>query len=166
MNLFEINQTIEALKEKFDDPENQVSVDTLKDTLDSLKATRNDKLDGLAGWYDSNNSELDWIDHKVKSLQAEKKRLANLNGRIMEYMTKTIDDAGVKQVKTQNHVLRPRSYRASVYVDPKATLPDDYITKEVKEVEKINKKLLYQDLKAGIKVRGAELVPNRKTTIL
>lgn len=166
MNIHEINDTIQAVKEKFDDPESQVSVDVLKDTLDSLEATRNDKLDGLAGWYGSNDADIDWIDKQIKHYQTEKKRLTNLNDRIMKYMTTAIDEADVKQIRTQHHILRPRSYRASVYVDPKVALPDDYITKEVKEVEKVNKKLLYQDLKAGIKVPGAELVPNRKTTIL
>lgn len=79
-------------------------------------------------------------------------------------MTCTIDEAGIKSVQTAHHLLRPRNYRASVKVDPTVQLPKDYIKTE--EIEKVNKKLLYQDLRAGIKIPGAELVPNRKTTIL
>lgn len=164
MNLFEINEAVKTIKSKYDDPNNELDIDTLKDTLDSLEATRNDKLDGLAGWYDSNNAKIDWIKDKVKALQDEEKRLNNQNKSIMDYMTSTIDEAGIRQVQTAHHLLRPRNYRASVKVDPKVELPKYYVKTE--EVEKINKKLLYQDLKAGIKVAGAELVPNRKTTIL
>lgn len=164
MNLFEINETIKAVMAKYNDPDSQMDEDALKDTLDSLEATRNDKLDGLAGWYDSNNSKINFIEDKIKALQEEKKRLTNQNKGIMDYMTCTIDEAGIKSVQTAHHLLRPRNYRASVKVDPTVQLPKDYIKTE--EIEKVNKKLLYQDLRAGIKIPGAELVPNRKTTIL
>lgn len=164
MNAFDINDMIMAVKAKYDDPKSNLDIDTLKDTLDSLEATRNDKLDGLAGWHDSNESRIDFIDKRVKEYQQEKKRLDKQNDRIMDYMTAVIDNAGIKQVQTAHHILRPRNYRAKVSIDPKAELPKDYI--KTKEVESVDKKLLYQDLKAGIKVPGAELVPNRKTTIL
>lgn len=164
MNLFEINETIKAVMAKYNDPDSQMDEDAFKDTLDSLEATRNDKLDGLAGWYDSNNSKINFIEDKIRALQEEKKRLTNQNKGIMDYMTSTIDEAGIKSVQTAHHLLRPRNYRDSVKVDPTVQLPKDYIKTE--EIEKVNKKLLYQDLKAGIKIPGAELVPNRKTTIL
>lgn len=164
MNLFEINETIKAVMAKYNDPDSQMDEDAFKDTLDSLEATRNDKLDGLAGWYDSNNSKINFIEDKIKALQEEKKRLTNQNKGIMDYMTSTIDEAGIKSVQTAHHLLRPRNYRDSVKVDPTVQLPKDYIKTE--EIEKVNKKLLYQDLRAGIKIPGAELVPNRKTTIL
>lgn len=164
MNLFEINETIKAVMAKYNDPDSQMDEDAFKDTLDSLEATRNDKLDGLAGWYDSNNSRINFIEDKIRALQEEKKRLTNQNKGIMDYMTSTIDEAGIKSVQTAHHLLRPRNYRDSVKVDPTVQLPKDYIKTE--EIEKVNKKLLYQDLRAGIKIPGAELVPNRKTTIL
>lgn len=164
MNLFEINETIKAVMAKYNDPDSQLDEDAFKDTLDSLEATRNDKLDGLAGWYDSNNSKINFIEDKIRALQEEKKRLTNQNKGIMDYMTSTIDEAGIKSVQTAHHLLRPRNYRDSVKVDPTVQLPKDYIKTE--EIEKVNKKLLYQDLRAGIKIPGAELVPNRKTTIL
>lgn len=164
MNLFEINETIKAVMAKYNDPDTQMDEEAFKDTLDSLEATRNDKLDGLAGWYDSNNSKINFIEDKIRALQEEKKRLTNQNKGIMDYMTSTIDEAGIKSVQTAHHLLRPRNYRDSVKVDPTVQLPKDYIKTE--EIEKVNKKLLYQDLRAGIKIPGAELVPNRKTTIL
>ncbi|GAA3626545.1 hypothetical protein GCM10022297_01370 [Lactobacillus hamsteri] len=158
MNLFEINSKIEELKDKDIDPE------VLKDTLDSLELTRNDKLDGLAGWYDSNSSNIDWITDKIKTLQNEKKRLTNQNDRIMEYITQTIDDSGAKQIKTENHILRPRNYKATTVIEDSSLLPESY--KHEETIEKIDKKLLYKDLKAGIEVNGAHLKPNRKTSIL
>ena len=71
MNLFEINETIKAVMAKYNDPDTQMDEETFKDTLDSLEATRNDKLDGLAGWYDSNNSKINFIEDKIKALREE-----------------------------------------------------------------------------------------------
>ena len=68
MNLFEINETIKAVMAKYNDPDTQMDEEAFKDTLDSLEATRNDKLDGLAGWYDSNNSKINFIEDKIRAL--------------------------------------------------------------------------------------------------
>ena len=73
MNLFEINETIKAVMAKYNDPDSKMDEDAFKDTLDSLEATRNDKLDGLAGWYDSNNSKIDWIKNKVVGTPGRRK---------------------------------------------------------------------------------------------
>ncbi|OUQ01998.1 siphovirus Gp157 family protein [Lactobacillus gallinarum] len=162
MNLFEINASIEKIKEKMDNGDLDPAV--LIDTLDSLEATRDDKLDGLAGWYDSNKATQDFLTEKIKTLSKEKKRLENLNTRIMSYMTDTIDASGAKQIKTTNHILKPRNYRASTYIDDEALIPKDF--KKTETVEKIDKKLIYADLTAGKLVPGAHLEPNRKTTIM
>ena len=162
MNLFEINASIEKIKEKIENDE--LDPEVLTDTLDSLEATRNDKLDGLASWYDSNKATQDFLSEKIKTLSKEKARLENLNTRIMSYMTDTIDASGHKEIKTTNHILRPRNYRASTYIDNEALIPKDF--KKVEQVEKINKKLIYADLRAGKLVPGAHLEPNRKTTII
>lgn len=158
MNLIEINQKIEALRDKDLDPE------VLKDTLDSLELTRNSKLDSIAGWIEQNNRDIDWIAEKIKAFSEEKKRLTNQNKSLMSYMTHVIDEAGVKELHTDNHILKPRNYRASTVIDDEGSLPDSYLHKET--IEKIDKKLLYADLKAGIKVQGAHLEPNRKTRII
>lgn len=158
MNLIEINQKIKELSDKDLDPE------VLKDTLDSLKLTRNDKLDGIAGLIEKNERDIDFIAKKVKSYMDEKKRLTNQNKGLMDYMTEVIDESDQKEIKTNNHILRPRNYRASTVIDDESLLSDDY--KEEETVEKINKKLIYADLRAGMKVPGAHLEPNRKTKII
>lgn len=158
MNLFELNRKVEELKDMDLDPE------VMKDTLDSLELGRNEKLDSLAGWYDDNAHDIDWISSKIKSLQQEKKRLTNQNKSIMKYMTDAIDDAGYKQLKTANHILRPRNFRESTVIDDEALIPDTYKTTEM--VEKIDRTAIYKDLKAGTEITGAHLEPNRKTKII
>lgn len=164
MNLFEINDSIEKVKRKMDNGDLEPEV--LIDTLDSLETTRNDKLDGLAGWYDNNKATIDWLAKKKKTISIEKKRLENINARIMSYMTATIDASGAKQIKTANHVLRPSNHRPSVYIDDETLIPKDFKKTKTTQEERVDKKLIYADLTAGKPVPGAHLEPTRNTTIM
>lgn len=158
MNLFELNEKYRELEQRDDlDPE------TLKDTLDSINDSREVKLDNIANWIENNQANIDFLDKKIKQLQADKKTLVNRTKSLMEYMTTVIDDSGLKELKTENHILKPRNYRASVYISNEKEIPSEFI--KFKAVESIDKKSIYELLKNGEAVRGAELKPNRKTVI-
>lgn len=162
MKLYEFNPLIEKIREKYD--KGEIDLDTFQDTVESLELTRNEKLDNLASWFEDNSTTIEFADKKAKEWQKEKKRLTNLNNRIMRYMTETIDEAGVKQIKTENHILKPRSFRESTIIDDTELIPKTYIKTEV--VNKLDKKAIYQALRDGEEVEGAHLEPNRKTRIL
>ena len=158
MNLFELNEKYRELEQRDDlDPE------TLKDTLDSINDSREVKLDNIANWIENNQADIDFLYKKIKQLQADKKSLVNRTKSLMEYMTTAIDDSGLKELKTENHILKPRNYRASVYISDEKEIPSEFI--KFKAVESIDKKSIYELLKNGETVRGAELKPNRKTVI-
>ena len=158
MNLFELNEKYRELEQHDDlDPE------TLKDTLDSISDSREVKLDNIANWIENNQADIDFLDKKIKQLQADKKSLVNRTKSLMEYMTTAIDASGLKELKTENHILKPRNYRASVYISNEKDIPSEFV--KFKAVETIDKKAIYELLKNGETVRGAELKPNRKTVI-
>lgn len=158
MNLFELNEKYRELEQRDDLDET-----TLKDTLDSINDSRETKLDNIANWIENNQADIDFLEKKIKQLREEKQALSNKNNSLMEYMTKAIDDSGLKELKTENHILKPRNYRASVYISDEKDIPSEYI--EVKTEEKVNKASLYKALKNGEIIKGAELKPNRKTVI-
>lgn len=158
MNLFELNEKYRELEQRDDlDPE------TLKDTLDSISDSREVKLDNIANWIENNQADIDFLDKKIKQLQANKKSLVNRTKSLMEYMTTAIDDSGLKELKTENYILKPQNYRASVYISDEKEIPSEFI--KFKAVESVDKKSIYELLKNGETVRGAELKPNRKTVI-
>lgn len=158
MNLFELNEKYRELEQRDD-----LDSETLKDTLDSINDSREVKLDNIANWIENNQADIDFLDKKIKQLQADKKSLINRTKSLMEYMTTVIDDSGFKELKTENHILKPRNYRASVYISNEKEIPSEFI--KFKTVESIDKKSIYELLKNGETVRGAELKPNRKTVI-
>ena len=157
MNVFELNATIKAVQEKDLDPE------TLKDTLESLELPRNEKLDNVATWIENNQMKLNWLKDKKRQLSDVESSIKNQTDRLQEFLTAAIDDSGQKEIRTENHILKPRNYKDSVIVEATEKLPTDYIV--CSEVVKPNKKLIYEDLKKGKSIRGAHLKSNRKTVI-
>lgn len=158
MNLFELNQAYRDLEERDDlDPE------MLADTLDSINDTREIKLDNIATWIDKNKSQIEFSIERIKELQNDKKTLINQTIKLQEYMTQVLDDAGIKQLLTKNHILRTRNYKAKVVVDNLDKLPDEF--KKISTETKADKVQIFKTLSAGQEVPGAHLKPNRGTVI-
>ena len=160
MNLFELNDSFRALQDRDDlDPT------VLADSLDAIQDTREVKWDNIATWIDHNNATTNWITQRIKELQDKKKYLENQSKNLMTYLTDSIDDAGYKEARTANHILKPRNYKASVVIGDPDKLPLTFIHTETKTISRPDKKALYKALKAGDQVPSAKLVPNRKTVI-
>lgn len=133
------------------------------DTLDALKDSMEVKVDNIASWIDSNEADIDFMQKRIKEMQAEKKRLSNLNDRLNGYLTDTLDQAEIKKMTTDQHIVSVRNYRASTVITEPAKLTADYV-KEVHEYQP-DKAAIYKALSAGKQVTGAHLEPNRKATI-
>lgn len=158
MNLFELNKKYKELEEREDlDPA------VIADTLEAIADEREVKLDNVATWIEKNKMQIDWVTEKVKALQAKKASLTNLNKHLQSYMTQSLDDAGIKELQTENHILKPRNYKASVVVDSLEDLPESF--KQIKTEVTADKKELYNVLKNGQEVPGVHLKPNRGTVI-
>ena len=157
-NLFQLNDQYQALSQRGGlDPQ------VLVDTLDAINDDRKTKLDNLASWADQLKSEIDFIDEKQKTWRDEKAYRINKLNWIKQYMTDALDDAGIKKLNTDNHMLSVRNFKASTVIDDEDKLPSEY--KEIESVVKPNKKEIYQALKNGLTVDGAHLEPNRGTVI-
>lgn len=158
MNLFELNQAYKDLETRDD-----LDTEVLADTLEAIADEREVKLDNVATWIEKNKMQIDWLTEKVKDLQAKKASLTNLNKSLQGYMTQSLDDAGIKELQTENHILKPRNYKASVVVDSLDDLPESF--KQTKTEVTADKKELYKVLKNGQEVPGVHLKPNRGTVI-
>ncbi|RMC24454.1 MULTISPECIES: siphovirus Gp157 family protein [unclassified Lactobacillus] len=160
MKLFEINDAIKQIVDRDD-----IDPVTLKDTLDSLELTRDAKLDGLAGLIERDTANIDFLAKKIKQLTEQKHHYENQKDNLLKYMTEVIDNADIKQLKTEHYILKPRNYRDKTIVSDEAKLPDKYKITKVTESTKVNTNQIYKDLKDGVEVPGAYLEPNRRTVI-
>lgn len=158
MNLYEMATNYRDLTNRDDlDP------DTVVDTLDALTDSMNVKIDNIASWIDENQADIEFAKKRIKDLQAEKKRLDGLNNRLNGYLADTLDQAGIKKLTTDQHIVSVRNYRASTVVSEPDKLTADFV-KEVHEYQP-DKTAIYKALSAGKNVPGAHLEPNRKAVI-
>lgn len=162
MNLFELNDNYRKVEALFDDGA-EVSEQALKDTLESIGEARDVTFDHVAFLIERNTAKTDFYAKKIKELQLAKKSAENAVTRLQAYMTRGMDDAGLKELQTENYVLKPRNYKASVVVDDTSVIPDQYMV--TKTTVAPNKTAIYKALKAGEEVPGVHTKPNRKTVI-
>lgn len=158
MKLYEMATNYQQLSNREDlDPE------MLADTLDALKDSIEVKVDNIASWMDDNTADIDFLDKRMKSLREEKQRLKNLNDRLNRYVADTLDQAEIKKLTTDQHIVSVRNYRASTVVDDAGKLPDALIKTTTETKPDTN--AIYKLLKDGEQVKGAHLAPNRKAVI-
>lgn len=135
----------------------------IKDTLDAINDSMADKIDNIASWMDSNNADIDFYTKKIKLLQQAKKSLESKNKSLNQYIVDSLDQANMKKIKTDNHIVTTRNYRASTVIEDEHKIPVDFV--EIVKTQKIDKKAIYEKLKNGEEVPGAMLTPNRKAVI-
>lgn len=158
MNLFEINEQYRAVEEMDDlDPQ------TLQDTLDAIADAREVKLDNIAYLIEKSKMQADFLKNKIKELKKAKKVLDNKQKSLKEYMTAVLDEAGIKELQTANHILQTRNFKKRTIVDQLEDLPDEY--KKTETVVKVDYNALYKALKNGEEITGAHLKDNRGTVI-
>ncbi len=158
MNLFEINEQYRVVEEMTDlDPQ------TLQDTLDAIADAREVKLDNIAYLIEKNKMQADFLANKIKELQEAKKVADNKQKSLKQYMTEALDEAGIKELQTPNHILKARNYKKSTIVDSLNDLPDEFKITKTEVVA--DKKALYTALMEGKEIKGAHLKDNRGTVI-
>ena len=138
--ILDLNDDLKALFNLTDiDPQ------TLKDTADALTMSRDDKLDGLAYVIEGDEKEIDWLKDKIQDLQKELKARKNHEASLKEYLVTALDDAGLKKLQTENHMLKTRKPPASVDVIDESKVPAQYIIH--KDETRVDKKKLRDILK-------------------
>lgn len=157
-SLYDITQAINDLQAREDlDP------DIVKNTLDSLQETREQKLDNLANWIDDLQKDVDWDAKKIKEYQQDKKAKQAKIDSLTKYITQVLSDADIRSLHTDNHKLEFGRLSHRVVVD-ESKLPADYMV--TKTTYSPDKTLIKQAIDAGKEVVGAHIEDSRKLKIL
>lgn len=158
MKLYELSNAYKELLDREDlDPQAVV------DTLDAIKDEIEIKADGIASVIDELRSSAERKKAKAKNWSESAKADLQRAQWLKQYLTSELDNAGIKKVETDNHLLSVRNFKASTVIDDFDTLPDDYKIEKTEIVG--NKNRIYQALKAGENVPGAHLEDNRSVVI-
>lgn len=165
--LYQIDDTITALRRKFENMDDEFSQQTFKDTLDSLNELKAEKLDGLAGWSEALEVQNDGIAKRIKVLTAMKRRNTNIVNSLNNYMVDSLKKSDLKKMQTKHHLITTRKSRR-VIVDDVKKLPKDFVettTTTTPNKKLLRKALLAEDVPNGGTIDGAHLETNIKAVI-
>ena len=160
MTLYEITDDIIRLYQMAE--EDEIDAQMFSDTLEALESEFEDKADGYA-------KDIRTLEGDVTSLKAEIDRLTGrkktIEGNIknMKYaLEMAMRASNKKKFKTTLFSFAIQKNPPSVVVDEQdiKCIPEEYL---IAQEPKINRKLLYDELKAGVKLEGIAHLEQKET---
>lgn len=158
MKMYELSEAYRELLDR-DDLDPQAVVDT----LDAIKDEIEIKADNIASLIDELQSSAERKKEKAKAWSESARADVQRAKWLKQYLTSELDNAKLKKVETENHLLDVRNFKASTVVDSLDLLPDKFKNTKVEVTP--DKSEIYTALKAGDEVPGAHLEPNRNVVI-
>ncbi|HFP7215566.1 TPA: siphovirus Gp157 family protein, partial [Staphylococcus aureus] len=99
-NLYELSEAFKELSNQ-----DELDQTLLKDTLDSIQAEMNVKVDNIVNWRRETLGDIDVIDKEIKRLQNLKKQKQNLTDRLKDYLKEMLETQEVDSYRTAtNHI--------------------------------------------------------------
>lgn len=161
MKLYELSDAYRELLDR-DDLDPQAVVDT----LDAIKDEIETKADNIASLIDELQSSAERKKAKAKDWNESAKADLQRAQWLKQYLTSELDNAGIKKVETDNHLLSVRNFKASTVIDDEDKIPDQYRNYAKYEgMYDVMKQDVYTALKDGKDVPGAHLKQNRNVVI-
>lgn len=161
MKLYELSDAYRELLDR-DDLDPQAVVDT----LDAIKDEIETKADNIASLIDELQSSAERKKEKAKAWSESARADAQRAKWLKQYLTSELDNAKLKKVETENHLLNVRNFKASTVIDDEDKIPDQYRNYAKYEgMYDVMKQDVYAALKDGKDVPGAHLESNRNVVI-
>lgn len=161
MKLYELSDAYRELLDR-DDLDPQAVVDTLDAIKDEIKI----KADNIASLIDELQSSAERKKDKAKAWSESSRADAQRAKWLKQYLTGELDNAKLKKVETENHLLNVRNFKASTVIDDENKIPGQYRNYAKYEgMYDVMKQDVYAALKDGKDVPGAHLEPNRNVVI-
>lgn len=161
LNAVQIAQMIHELSLK-----KNLDAETLKDTMESLEAPFNEKLDAIRNLMQYNSKNIASIQVDIdayRHAQKTKKALERQNQRLMDYLTTAVTATGHDTVRTGKHVFKVKHKSYVTEILDETVIPDEF--KEQETTWKVDKAAIGKLIRSGKEVPGAQVVENFKTAI-
>lgn len=150
-NLFNLNQDY---KELLDQMEQGVEPEILKDTLESIEASIDVKVDNTIGLIRSVEGDVETVDKEIKRLQTVKKQKQTFIHTFKTLLQDMLEYRDLQNYRTSTNYIYKRRNAPSKSITDEKLIPKEYW---LSQAPKLNAKQLTDDLKAGKEVPGAEL---------
>lgn len=158
--IFEIKNEYMQLLDMIDDPE--IDAQTLADTMEAIEGELEEKADNYARVIADASALSDGLKAQIDRLTERKRAIENNTKRMKEALQDAMQSTGKTNFKTQLFSFRIQKNPPSVNITEGAKLPEKYL---IPQPEKIDKKSIIADLKAGSMIDGCTLVQSESLRI-
>nr|DAJ33646.1 MAG TPA: resistance protein [Caudoviricetes sp.] len=148
MNLYELSQNYLAVQEM------DLDEDILRDTLDSIEETFEDKAENIAKLYRTVEAEEKAFEAEEKRFYAMKKTAANKKQFLKQYLEDNMRLIGKTKFKVGVFNFSIQNNPPSVDIYDETLIPEQYLIEQPAKIDKAGIKEL---LKQGEEVPGAKL---------
>lgn len=158
MNLFGLAASYLALRDMMLDPD--VDQDAIKDTMEAIEGSIEDKADSYAYIIKELDAQADMLKKEADRLKSKSEAVMNNKQRLRDSLLIALTSTGLNKLKTNKHSFSVSKSKLVEVVD-ESLIPDDY----KKTTITITKKELGAALKTGTEIAGAVLIERENLTI-
>lgn len=162
-SIYQIDQNIKNLLD--DLPETGEFSNEELHNYEELQMQRAEKQKNTILYYKSIEATELAVNAELERFQKLKASLAKKKQRIADLIAYSMDQGKQLEVDFVTCKAKFKKNPPKVVILDEAELPKDYVSVEVKEVTKIDKKAIKEAVKSGREVPGAEVVQEQRLTI-
>ncbi|UWG96823.1 siphovirus Gp157 family protein [Dehalobacter sp. DCM] len=160
IHLYELTDGYKNLSDLVSD---EVQDEVLLKALETLKDSIEEKAQNIAYILADMDTDISGVEYEIKRLQARKKAMEGNKDRLKQYLFDNFKKCGIDKIKTATHTISIQNNKASVNIIDIDVLPKDY-QKHIDKWEP-DKNMLYDLLKSGQTIPGAELVQSQSLRV-
>jgi len=157
-SLYNLSAELAVINDELSEKEGVLDED-LEARMDAITIPFNSKIEGIVRWTKNIESKEDMLDKEISRLQARKKSASNLQVRLKAYMKMCMERADKTKIELDTFTVSLAKNPPSVNIINPEAVPAQYTTIKTEVV--INKGRILENMKAGEKVPGCELIENK-----
>lgn len=158
--LYDIGSRYRNIQELLDNP--KFPNEEIKKTFDGIDEEFNIKVENITKFIRSMKVDVEGINNEIKRLQDRKRVLENRVEALKRYVYDQMNSVGKKKIQGKLFTLAIQKNPKQVIVRDSKSIPQKYL---VPQEPKIDKELILQDIKIGMKVNGVDITQNESLRI-
>ena len=143
--------------------DDDIDLDSIENTLQAIESAIEIKAENTAALVKQLEATAEMITAEIERLQKRKAAVKNKADRIKSYLKMQLELAGMDKVKTVAFSISLQNTKAAVDVVDQSQIPSEYIKTKIEQ--SIDKTAIYNAIKAGVAVPGAQLISGRSLLI-
>lgn len=163
LSLYELSHEYLNALDALTDPEADIPLEAITDTLEGLEFPLQEKAVNVAKFFRNLEATANAIKEAERQMAARRKALENRARALKDYLKENMEATGITRIESPWFRLSIQNNPAAVEITDADAIPEDF--REVIETVKIDKTAIKAVLKDGGDIPGARLVQGTRLAI-